>query len=102
VIIRGGATIASLIVGVIFVCLGASCAAAGSVLVYREIEAVNRLLPHTEQLSYSFMYPGKMEKIKAAYKRLYPTGKVEVWRVRLQIAMFTFLALAAIFLGFFK
>ena len=48
------------------------------------------------------MYPGKMQKIKAEYKRLYPTGKVEAWRLRLQIAMFAFLALAAIFLGFLR
>jgi hypothetical protein len=48
------------------------------------------------------MYPGKMQKIKAEYKRLYPTGKIETWRLRLQIAMFAFLAVAAIFLGFFR
>ena len=38
----------------------------------------------------------------AEYKRLYPTGKVETWRVTLQIAMFAFLALAAISLGFLR
>jgi hypothetical protein len=43
-----------------------------------------------------------MQKIKAEYKRLYPTGKVEAWRVRLQIAMLVFLGLAAIFFGFFR
>jgi hypothetical protein len=91
-----------MIVGVVFVCLGASCAAIGSVLVHREIAAVNRKVSDAEQISFSFMYPGKMQKIKAEYKRLYPTGKVETWRLRLQIAMFAFLALAAIFLGFFK
>jgi hypothetical protein len=48
------------------------------------------------------MYPGKMQKIKAEYKRLYPAGKVETWRVRLLVAMCGFLALAAIFLGFFR
>jgi hypothetical protein len=48
------------------------------------------------------MYTGKMQKIKAEYKRLYPTGRVEAWRVRLQIATFVFLALAGIFLGFFR
>ncbi len=93
---------ASIIVGVVFVCLGASCAAIGGVLVHREIAAVNLKLPDAEQISLSFMYPGKMQKIKAQYKRLYPTGKVENWRVRIQIAMFAFLALAAIFLGFLR
>jgi hypothetical protein len=48
------------------------------------------------------MYPGKMQKVKAEYKRLYPTGRVEIWRLRLQIAMFAFLARTAIFLGFFS
>lgn len=93
---------ASLIVGVVFVCLGVSCAAIGSLLVHREIAAVNRKVSDAEQVSFSFMYPGKMRKIKAEYKRLYPTGTVEAWRMRLQIAMFAFLALAAIFLGFFR
>ena len=88
--------------GVVFICMGASCAALGGLLVHREIAAVNRKLAPSEQISYSFMYPGKMQKIKSAYKNLYPTGKVETWRVRLQIAMFAFLALAAIFLGFFR
>ena len=93
---------ASIIAGVVFVCLGASCAAVGSVLVHHEISAVNRKVPAAEQISLSFMYPGKMQKIKAEYKRLYPTGKVETWRVRLQVAMFVFLALAAIVLGFLR
>jgi hypothetical protein len=93
---------ASIIIGVVFVCLGATCAAMGSLLVHREIVAVNRKVSDAEQISMSFMYPGKMQKIKAEYKRLYPTGKVETWRVRLQVTMFVFLALAAIFLGFFR
>jgi hypothetical protein len=90
------------ILGVVCVCLGAGCAAIGSLLVHSEIVAVNRKIPDAEQISLSFMFPGKMQKIKAEYKRLYPTGRVETWRLRLQIAMFTFLALAAIFLGLFK
>jgi hypothetical protein len=93
---------ASIIAGVIFGCLGASCAAMGSVLVHREIAAVNCKVPDTEQISYLFMYPGKMRKIKADYKRLYPTGKVEIWRATLQIAMLAFLAVAAICLGFLR
>jgi hypothetical protein len=93
---------ASIIVGVIFVCLGLGCAVIGTLLVHREIVAVNRKVSNAEQISLSFIYPGKMQKIKAEYKRLYPTGKVEAWRVRLQIAMFVFLAVAGIFLGFFR
>jgi len=92
---------ASIVIGVIFVCLGVGCAVIETLLIHREIDAVNRKMSNAEQISLSFMYPGKMQKIKAEYKRLYPTGKVETWRVRLQIAMFVFLALAAIFLGFF-
>ena len=93
---------ASIIAGVVFGCLGATCAAIGSVLVHREIAAVNRKVPQAEQISWSFMYPGKMQKIKAEYKRFYPTGRVETWRVTLQAAMVAFLALAAISLGFLK
>jgi len=93
---------ASIIVGVAFLCLGASCAAIGSFLVHREIVAVNRKVPDPEQISYSFMYPGKMQKVKAEYKRLYPAGSIETWRLKLQCAMFAFAGLAAIFLGFFR
>jgi hypothetical protein len=71
-------------------------------LCINKLPAVNRKVPDAEQISYSFMYPGKMQKIKADYKRLYPTGKVETWRVTLQSAMFAFLALAAICLGFLR
>jgi hypothetical protein len=45
-------------------------------LAHREIFAVNRKVSDAERISSSFMYPGKMRKIKAEYKRLYPTGKV--------------------------
>jgi len=93
---------ASIIVSVAFVCLGASCAAIGSLLVHREIAEVNRRVPDAAQISYWFMYPGKMQKIKAEYKRLYPAGSIEIWRLRLQLAIFAFLALAVIFLAFFR
>jgi hypothetical protein len=56
---------ASIIVGVAFVCLGASCAALGSFLVHREIAAVNRKVPDAEQMSYSFMYPGKTQQAES-------------------------------------
>jgi hypothetical protein len=69
---------------------------------YREIGEVNRKLPDEKQISYSFMYPGKMQKIKAKYHRLYPTGRVDAWRSTFQIGLFVFLALAAITSGFFK
>jgi hypothetical protein len=93
---------ASIIVGAVFVGLGASCAAISGLLVHREIVAVNRKVSDAEQIPLSYMYPGKMQKIKAEYTRLYPMGRVETWRVRLQVAMFVFLALAAVFLGFFR
>jgi hypothetical protein len=72
------------------------------VLVHTEICKINCKLSEADQISYSGMYSGKMQRIKAEYIRLYPTGKIETWRVALQIATFAFLALAAIFLGFFK
>jgi hypothetical protein len=95
------ATMTSLIAG-FFVCLSASCAGINSILVHREIAAVNRRVSDAEQISYSFMYPAKMQKIKAEYRRLYPVGKLETWRQTAQIAMFAFLALAAIVLGVLK
>jgi hypothetical protein len=90
------------VTGVLFVCLGTSCALIAGVLTHREIGEVNRKLPDEEQISYSFMYPSKMQKIKAEYHRLYPTGRVDAWRSTFQIGLFVFLALAAITSGFFK
>ena len=93
---------ATMIVGIGFVCLGATCAILSGALVQREIAAVNKKLPAADQISYSFMYPGKMQNIKMQYRQFYPNGRLESWRSRFQIAMFAFLALAAIFLGFLK
>jgi len=88
--------------GVLFVCLGTTCALIAGILTHREIGEVNRKLSDEEQISYSFMYPGKMQKIKAEYHRLYPNGRVDAWRSTFQIGLFVFLALAAITSGFFK
>ena len=93
---------ALIVVGGIFVGLSATCGAIGSLLVHREIVAINRKVSEAEQVSLSFMNPGKMQKIKAEYRRLYPAGTLETWRVRCQIAMFALLALAATFLGFLR
>ena len=88
--------------GLVFLCLGTTCAVLSGFLVCQEIGEVNRKLSNEEQISYWFMHPGKMQKIKAAYKRFYPTGTVEAWRISLQIAAFAFFAAAAITSGFFK
>jgi hypothetical protein len=90
------------VTAVLFVCLGTSCALFAGIMTHREIGEVNRKLPDEKQISYSFMYPGKMQKIKAKYHRLYPTGRVDAWRSTFQIGLFVFLALAAITSGFFK
>jgi hypothetical protein len=88
--------------GVVFLCLAATCAALSSLFVYQEIREVNRKSSDEGQISYWFMYPGKMQKIKAEYKRLYPTGRFDAWRITLQIVAFAFLAIAAIISGFFN
>ena len=90
------------VTAVVFLLLAATCAIASSSLIHQEIESVNRKLPEEEQISYSLMYPGKMRKIKAAYRRYYPMGHIEQWRIMLQAGMFVFLALCAIAAGFFR
>ena len=92
----------SIIAGVVFGCLGAICAAMEAFSCTGKLPQSIAKCPkqNTSPIrSYTF---GKMQKIKADYRRLYPTGKVEAWRVTLQIAMFAFLGLAAICLGFLK
>jgi hypothetical protein len=88
--------------GVVFLCFGASCAIISGFLVYQEIGEVNRKLSEHEQIRYLFMYPGKMQKIQAEYKRLYPKGKVDLWRRVFQIAFFVFMAATALASGFLR
>lgn len=84
-----------LIVGVIFLCLGVSCGTIMTLLVFHEITIVNR--KYEMQIPYFADYGfKKMDHIKAAYKELYPNGRLESWRLRLKFAMVSFLALAAI------
>lgn len=88
--------------GIIFLALGTTCAVLSGMLSYQEIGEINRKLPDSEQVPYLFMYPGKMRKIKVEYKRLYPDGRVNLWRSLFQAGMFVFLALTAIVGGFLK
>ena len=87
---------------IVFLALATSCGFISWILVSREIEEVNRKLPEAEKISLGFMYPGKMQNIKTAYRRLYPNGKIERYRVVLQIATFIFAALTALTAGFLK
>ena len=91
-IIEHGKSMVWTVIGIIFACMGASCAAIGSILVQREIAAVNRKMPAAEQISSSFMYPGKMYKIKTAYGNLYPPGSLNlgvwVFRSRCLLSLF--------------
>jgi hypothetical protein len=48
------------------------------------------------------MHPTKMARIKREYTRLYPSGKIDLMRLIFQYAMFAFLVLLLIPLGFFK
>lgn len=82
--------------------LATGCGFLSWIFVSREIEDVNRKLPAAEQISLGYMYPGKMRKIKTAYRRLYPTGRIEAFRLIAQTAMFACLALSAIAAGFFR
>lgn len=60
------------------------------------IGEVNRKLSKEEQISRSGIYLGKMQKIKAEYYRLYPTGRLDAWRGVLVTAACVFFALALV------
>jgi len=57
------------------------CAILTSILVAREIEEVNRKLSKAERISFVYMYPDKTRQIGAAYRRLYPTGRIDTFRL---------------------
>jgi len=83
-------------------CLACSCAILSAFFLWQQIGEINRKLPDNEQISYWGMHPVKMAKIKREYRRLYPSGKIDLLRRILQYAAFVFLVLLLIPLGFFK
>lgn len=87
---------------VVLFCLACSCAILSSLLLWQEIGEINRKLPDAEQISYWGMHPAKMARIKREYRRLYPSGKLDLIRLMLQYATFAFAVLLLIPLGFFK
>ena len=87
---------------VILFCLGVSCAILSAFFLWQQIGEINRKLPDNEQVSYWGMHPLKMAKIKREYKRLYPSGKIDLLRRILQYAALVFMVLLVISLGFFK
>lgn len=82
--------------------LGVTCGIISGYIACQEIGEVNRKLPEGEQFGYYGFYPGKMQKIKQEYKRLYPNGRTEMLRVAFVVAFFVFLALALVDIRFFK
>jgi len=62
----------------------------------REIQEVNKKTSPELHISYSLMYPAKLKHIKSMYKRLYPDGRIDRWRIVCQVAMFVFFVLGAV------
>jgi hypothetical protein len=87
---------------IVFLVLATGCGAASTYLTFREIEAVNRKLPQEEHIEYAWRYPGKIRRIRSAYKGLYPEGMVDRWRIIFEVAAFVFIALTAVAAGFLR
>ena len=75
---------------------------ASALLFYALVGKVNRFLPENEQLSYLFMYPGKVSRVKREYKRLYPKSKLLLLRLVLNTLSFASLLGCLVQLGFFR
>ena len=86
----------------ILLCLAASCCMLSAFCLWQEIGEVNRKLPDDQRLSYWGMHFVKMSRVKSEYRRLYPSGKVDLWRRIFQYAAFAFGLLLLIPLGFFQ
>jgi hypothetical protein len=82
--------------GYIFLSLAATCAILSGLVIVLEIGEINRKLPDSEQIRYLGLHPGKMAHIKSEYKRLYPNGSYESWRIVIQVAAMMLAVLAAI------
>jgi hypothetical protein len=61
----------------------------------REIQEVNKKISPELHIRYSLMCAVKLRHIKTMYKRLYPEGKIDQWRIVFQVAMFVFFILGA-------
>jgi len=86
----------------VFLILATGCGMVSGYFTLREIEAVNRKLPQQERIEYALMYPGKMRRIRLAYKRFYPEGATNRWRLVFQTAAILFLGLTAPAAGFLR
>jgi hypothetical protein len=86
----------------ILLSLACSCAILSAFLLWQQIGEINRKLPDDKQISYWGMHAVKMARIKEEYKRLYPSGKIELMRRIFQYAAFVFMVLLLIPLGFFN
>lgn len=82
--------------------LACSSLALSSLLLWQEIGEINRRLPDAERISYWGIHPTKMAKIQAVYRRLYPSGKLDIARQVSQYVGFALLLLLLIPLGFFR
>ena len=87
---------------VILFCSACSCGLLSTFFLWQQIGEINRKLPESEQISYWGMHPIKMAKIKREYRRLYPSGRIDLLRRIFQYAAFGFMVLLLIPLGFFK
>jgi hypothetical protein len=60
----------------------------------REIHEVNKKTSPELHIAFSLMYPAKLRHIKNMYKRLYPDGTIDQWRIIFQVAMFALVIIA--------
>ncbi len=80
----------------LFQVLAAASAVASVYLTSREIQEVNKKISPELHISHSFfMYSAKIRHIKNMYRRLYPEGRIDRWRIVFQAAVLAFIALPA-------
>ncbi len=87
---------------IVLLCLAGSCFMLSAFFLWQEIGEINRKLPDDKQISYWGIHPIKMARIRREYKRLYPSGKIDLLSRIFQYAAFAFMVLLLIPLGFFK
>lgn len=65
-------------------------------LAFREIDEVNKEISPELHISYFFPHPAKIRHIKSMYRRLYPEGTLDRWRIFFQVLAFALFLLAAV------
>jgi hypothetical protein len=67
---------ARVVVDVVLFMASQTCIVASNLVLYAIVGEVNRSVPAEQRISYLFWHFGKLKRVLAEYRRLYPRGRL--------------------------